>query len=98
MGLVIDHQLPAVILWPLLFVSMIVLSVMLARPFRIVCEVESTRAIALMILETAGASVALALAPRCVVGVFHDHVFCQAMFKVDCHCVTLFVSHACIIP
>ena len=28
MGLVIDHQLPAVILWPLLFVSMIVLSVM----------------------------------------------------------------------
>ena len=29
MGLVIDHQLPAVILWPLLFVEMIILSVML---------------------------------------------------------------------
>jgi hypothetical protein len=105
MGLVIDHHDPATSCCPRLFVAMIVLVLMLARPFRIVCEVESTRAIALMILEDlgfgfAGANLALALAPRCVVGVFRVHVFCQAMFKVDCHCVTLFVSvsHACIIP
>ena len=46
----------------------------LTGPFRIVCEVESTRAIALMILEAlclglgfgfAGAILALAPAPRC---------------------------------
>ena len=69
---------------------------MLACPLCVLVEVESTRAIALMILEDlgfgfAGASVALALAPRCVVGVFRVHVFCQAMLEVDCnHC--LFVS------
>ena len=46
-----------------------------------------------MILETFGlgfgASLALALAPRCIVGVFRVHVFGQAMLKVDCHCVAL---------
>ena len=79
MGLVIDHQLPAVILWPLLFVWMIILSVMLARPLCVLVEVESTRAIALMILETfgfgfAGAILALALDPRCRVLFFGCHL------------------------
>jgi hypothetical protein len=111
MGLVIDHHDPEVSCWPLLFVAMIT-NGMLARPLCVLVEVESTRAIALMILEAlclgfgfgfAGASVALALAPRRVVGVFRVHVFSQAMFKVDCHCcpfqrtVVLFVSHEYII-
>ena len=37
-GLVIDHQLPAVILWPLLFVAMITLSVMFSLSF-VVCPI-----------------------------------------------------------
>ena len=80
----------------------------LAGPFCVLVEVESTRAIALMVLETfgfgfAGASLTLAFAPSGVVGVFRVHVFGQAVFKVDNHCVALFVlvvsvSHASIVP
>ena len=90
----IDHHDPEVSCWPLLFVAMIT-NGMLARPLCVLVEVESTWAIALKILEAlcfglgfgfAGASLTLALAPRCLV-----LFFCF-------HCVTLFVSLACIIP
>ena len=100
MGLVIDHHDPEVSCWPLLFVAMIT-NDMLARPLCVLVEVESTRAIALMILEDlgfgfAGASVTLALAPRCVVGVFRVHVFCQAMLEVDCnHCLFVPFKNCC---
>ena len=66
-----------------------------------VVEVASTHGGPLLIIRGAGASLTLAFAPRCVVGVFRVHVFGQAMLEVDCcHCVALFVSvsHKYIIP
>ena len=36
-GLVIDHQLPAVILWPLLFVAMMILLDMFSLSFVLCC-------------------------------------------------------------
>jgi hypothetical protein len=94
MGVVIRQKYPEVSCWPLLFVATI-LCVMLARPFRIVCEVESTRAIALMILETfgfgfAGASLALARDPRCrVLFLFFD---CHLLFLLVLLLATLVAS------
>ena len=122
MGLVIDHHDPEVSCWPRLFVAMI-LNVMLARPLCVLVEVESTRAIALMILEVLGFGFGFAggfrVSPRsqclppsashaefrgAIVGSFAGAILalafaprCRVLFFCF-HCVTLFVSLACIIP
>jgi len=71
---------------------------MLARPLRVLVVVESTRAIALMILEAlclglgfgfAGASLALAFAPRCFVLLFFD---CHSLFLL----VLLLATFSCL--
>jgi len=85
---------------------------MLARPLCVLVVVESTRAIPDVVLEAlrfglgfgfAGASLALALAPRCVVGVFCVHVLGQAVFKIyattidNNHCVFPFKEVLCVL-
>ena len=70
----------------------------LAGPFCVLVEVESTRAIALMILEAlclgfgfgfAGAILALALAPRCFVLLFFG---CHSLFLL----VLLLATFSCL--